>query len=356
MAGGTGGHVFPALAVAEIFRQRRAHVEWLGTPRGIENTLVPAAQISLHHIRVEGVRGRGVIGLLKAPFLIIAAVVQAVMILKKIKPQVVIGFGGFASGPGGVAARLLHIPLVIHEQNAVAGTTNKLLSRIATRVAAAFDGAFIKTNVTPLLVGNPVRDVIANLPAPNERYDLRTTNKEAIHLLVLGGSLGARAINELVPAALAQIPVEDRPLVRHQAGKLHCEATIAHYMQHQVNAKVEAFVDDMAAAYAWADIIICRAGALTVSELMAAGVAAVLIPLPTAIDDHQSRNADILVRANAGIAIAQRDASAEKLAALLIDSLHERAHLKLLANNARSLALPQAAETLANLCVEVARA
>lgn len=355
MAGGTGGHVFPALAVAEVLRKRGAHVEWLGTPRGIENSLVPAANIELHHISVEGVRGRGLLGLVKAPFLIILAVLQAISIFRKVKPDMVLGFGGFASGPGGVAAKLLSKPLVIHEQNAIAGTTNGLLSKIATRVLSAFDGAFSAANINAQVVGNPVREAIVNLPEPLERYDERAAKKEALHLLVLGGSLGAKAINDLVPQALAKLPAHERPIVRHQAGKNHLEATIANYMQHQVNAKVDAFVDDMAAAYAWADIVICRAGALTVSELAAAGVAALLIPLPTAIDDHQTHNAGILTRVGAGIAIAQQQLTAEKLAVLLIDQLHERANLKRMATNARSLALPQAAETVATICVEVAR-
>lgn len=355
MAGGTGGHVFPALAVADALRKRNAHVEWLGTSRGIENTLVPAANIRLHHVGVEGVRGRGIFGLIKAPFLIVLAVLQAIAIFRKVKPNVVIGFGGFASGPGGVAAKILRLPLVIHEQNAVAGTTNRLLSKFATRVLSAFDGAFKDTAINAQVVGNPVRDVIANLPNSAERYDNRSTQKESLHLLVLGGSLGAKAINELVPQALAKLPVADRPNVRHQAGKSHLESTIATYMQYQVNAKVDAFVDDMAAAYAWADVVVCRAGALTVSELMAAGVAALLIPLPSAIDDHQTFNAAILARANAGIAVAQQELTAEKLATLLLSQLHERANLKLMATNARSLALPQAAETVATICVEVAR-
>lgn len=355
MAGGTGGHVFPALAVADVLGKSGAHVEWLGTPRGIENTLVPAAKIELHHVSVEGVRGKGILGLLKAPFLIVLAITQAISIFRKVKPNVVIGFGGFASGPGGIAAKILGKPLVIHEQNAIAGTTNRLLSKIATRVLAAFDGAFAVAKIDSQVVGNPVRDVIANLPSPTERYDERTAKKEALHLLVLGGSLGAKAINELVPQALAKVSAHERPVVRHQSGKNHVEATIANYMQQQVNAKVDAFVDDMAAAYAWADIVICRAGALTVSELAAAGVAAVLIPLPTAIDDHQTHNADILVKAGAGISLAQQELTAEKLAALLIDQLYERANLKRMATNARSLALPQAAETVATISVEVAR-
>ncbi|MFO1390171.1 MAG: undecaprenyldiphospho-muramoylpentapeptide beta-N-acetylglucosaminyltransferase [Cellvibrio sp.] len=353
MAGGTGGHVFPALAVADVLRNKGAHVEWLGTPRGIENSLVPAANIPLNHIRVEGVRGRGILGLIKAPFLILLAVAQAVSILKRVKPNVVIGFGGFASGPGGVAAKILDVPLVIHEQNAIAGTTNRLLSKIAARVLAAFEDAFLNKNIIAKVVGNPVRHLIANLAIPTERYEAR--GEGHLHLLVLGGSLGAKAINELVPQALAKLPAGSRPLVRHQSGKNHLESTIASYMQYQVNAKVDAFVEDMAAAYAWADLVICRAGALTVSELAAAGVAAVLIPLPTAIDDHQTHNANILVKAGAGISLVQKDLTAEKLASLLTDQLHERAKLKEMATNARSLALPQAAETVASICVEVAR-
>jgi UDP-N-acetylglucosamine--N-acetylmuramyl-(pentapeptide) pyrophosphoryl-undecaprenol N-acetylglucosamine transferase len=355
MAGGTGGHVFPALAVADALRKRNAHIEWLGTPRGIENTLVPAANIRLHHVGVEGVRGRGIFGLIKAPILIVLAVLQAIAIFKKAKPNVVVGFGGFASGPGGVAAKILRVPLVIHEQNAVAGTTNRLLSKYATRVLSAFEGAFKDTTLNTQVVGNPVREVIANLPNPLERYENRSAQKEPLHLLVLGGSLGAKAINELVPQALAKLPATERPSVRHQAGKNHLESTISTYMQHQINAKVDAFVDDMASAYAWADVVICRAGALTVSELMAAGVAALLVPLPSAIDDHQTFNAAILTRANAGIAVAQQELTAEKLATLLLSQLHERANLKRMATNARSLALPQAAETVATICAEVAR-
>ena len=355
MAGGTGGHVFPALAVADVLRAKGAQVQWLGTPRGIENTLVPAANINLHHIGIEGVRGRGVLGLLKAPFLIVSAIVQAILILRKVKPQVVIGFGGFASGPGGVAAKLLRKPLVIHEQNAIAGTTNRLLSKIATKILAAFSGAFASAQIEVKVVGNPVRAMIANLPTPSERYQARQEQKEPLHLLILGGSLGAKAINELVPQAIAKLPITERPIVRHQAGKNHLESTIATYMQYQVSAKVEAFVDDMASAYEWADLVVCRAGALTVSELMAAGVAALLIPLPNAIDDHQSHNANVLVRANAGLAAKQQELTAEKLAVILLNELHERANLTRMATNARSLAQPQAAKTVADICVEVAR-
>lgn len=360
MAGGTGGHVFPALAVAEVLRKRSVHIEWLGTARGIENSVVPAANISLHHIRVKGVRGHGALGLLKAPFLIVLAIAQAVIIFNKVKPDVVLGFGGFASGPGGIAAKLLGKPLVIHEQNAIAGTTNRLLSKISNRVLMAFHGAFEQPAVTEnkqnkiIEVGNPVRTTIATLAEPVVRYSAREQLKEPLHLLILGGSLGAQAINKIVPEALAQLPMDARPKVWHQTGKNHIENTIALYMQQQINAKVDAFIDDMAAAYAWADIIVCRAGALTVSELMAAGVAAILIPLPTAIDDHQTHNAAILTRANAAVAIAQQELSAEKLATLFLTTLSDRTYLKTLAMNARALALPLASETVADICMEIA--
>lgn len=351
MAGGTGGHVFPALAVAKVLQQRNAEVIWLGTRRGIETELVPNAGIKLHFIRVEGVRGRGLTGLLKAPFLIAYALAQAISIVRREQPDVVLGFGGFASGPGGLAARLLRKPLVIHEQNAVAGTTNRLLAHCATRILCAFRGAFARAE----MVGNPVRDTIAALPIPRARYNDRQEQKKPLRLLVLGGSLGAKAINELLPVALMELPKDARPEVWHQTGKHHDQATLALYMECQVDAKVEAFIADMAAAYGWADLVVCRAGALTVSELMVAGVAALLVPLPSAIDDHQTHNAATLSDVGAGISIAQRDLSAAKLASLFLTSLNERAHLAAMADKARAFALPDAATRVADICMEVAR-
>lgn len=355
MAGGTGGHVFPALAVADELRTRGAQINWLGTARGIETRLVPAANIHLHMIRVEGVRGRGIIGLLKAPFLITYAVLQAISIIRAVNADVVLGFGGFASGPGGLAAKLLRKPLVIHEQNAVAGTTNRLLAKIAKRVLAAFPNAFKSSSVNEVVVGNPVRQQIQQLAAPAVRYGERDEKKLPLQLLIVGGSLGAKAINELVPAALAELPMNVRPVVRHQTGKGHAEATTALYMQHQVNAKVDEFIDDMAAAYAWADIVICRAGALTVSELMVAGVASVLIPLPSAIDDHQTYNAKNLSDAGAGFSLAQHELTAAKLAALLLTELADRKQLLAMAEKAQQLAKPTAAAQVADICVEIAR-
>lgn len=349
MAGGTGGHVFPALAVAARLRDAGAHLAWIGTARGIENKLVPEANIPLHLLRVEGVRGKGWLGLIKAPFLIALAVFQALAIMRREQPDVVIGFGGFASGPGGVAARMLRKPLVIHEQNAVAGTTNRLLSRIATRVLMAFPAVF----PAAVVVGNPVRPAIANLASPAVRYRARMTQQIPLNLLVLGGSLGAQAINTLVPGVVAKLAPAERPKIWHQTGSAHCAATQAAYQQQHIDdAKVEAFIDDMATAYAWADIVICRAGALTVSEIMAAGVAAIFIPLPTAIDDHQTRNADILVKVGAALSFAQRELDASVLAERLLTFNADRELLVTMAEKARQQALPCAADQVAQYCVE----
>jgi len=351
MAGGTGGHVFPALAVAQEFIRRGALVQWLGTEKGIESRLVPEANIPLHFLTVEGIRGRGILGLLKAPFLISRAIYQARELIKKIKPALVLGFGGFASGPGGVAAKLLRVPLVIHEQNAIAGTTNRLLMRRANKVLAAFSGAFSRSQFNnEILVGNPVRESIQQLPQVESRYQERTGE---IHLLVLGGSLGAKAINELIPAAIANLPSELRPDIWHQTGKNHLEATRALYLQQQIEGKVEAFIDDMAAAYTWADLVICRAGALTVSELMVAGVASIMIPLPTAIDDHQSANAKQLTESYAAVSLVQKELTAEKLAEVIKNYCVDRNQLMQMAKHAQEKAIPDSAKRVVNICEEL---
>ncbi len=354
MAGGTGGHVFPALAVAEELRARGFALEWLGTAKGIESTLVPKANIPLNVISVEGVRGKRALGLLKAPLLITKAIFQARAIIRRFNPDVVVGFGGFASGPGGVAARLLAKPLVIHEQNAVAGTTNRLLAHIANRVLAAFAGAF-ENRDSVSIVGNPVRDVIKQLPDVAERFQARSNAAAPKRLLILGGSLGAKAINELVPAALAQMDASDRPEVWHQTGHAHSETTQALYQLLGVAARVEAFIESMDEAYAWADLVICRAGALTVSELMAAGVGSLLIPLPNAIDDHQTWNARILAKQGAGIALVQKELTLEKLAGLLTVHLSARQELQRMGEKAKALAIPQSAALVADACMEVTR-
>ncbi len=349
MAGGTGGHVFPALALAEVLRQRGARLVWLGTAKGIEARLVPEAGITLHFLSVEGVRGRGLIGLIKAPFMILLALGQALQLVRQEQPDLVVGFGGFASGPGGLAARLLGKPLVIHEQNAVAGTTNRLLMRVTRHRLMAFPEALVDGQ----LVGNPVRDAIAALPEPRARYTTRLAEKATLRILVLGGSLGAQAINRLLPAALGQLPAEERPEVWHQAGRQHVEQTRELYQQRHVDGRVEAFIDDMAAAYAWADVVICRAGALTLAEIAVAGVASLLIPLPNAIDNHQWFNARYLGDADAALVYQQSELSAEKLATLLLTELRDRETLLAMAERARTLALPDAARRMADYCAEV---
>lgn len=352
MAGGTGGHVFPALAVAQEFIKCGTRVEWLGTAKGIETRLVPQADIPLHFLSVEGVRGKGIIGLLKAPFLISRALLQARALIKKINPDLVVGFGGFASGPGGLIASWLNIPLVIHEQNAVAGTTNRLLASRATKVLSAFADAF-KTEVSKGIgvVGNPVRESIQQLDAVEIRFSNR--EKEPPHLLILGGSLGAKAINELVPRALAIMDPLDRPLVWHQTGQQHQDVTRDLYEQVNVEAKADAFIQDMASAYAWADLVICRAGALTVSELMVAGVGSILIPLPTAIDDHQTANAQHLVKADAGISLKQAELTAEILAKVLSEHLRSKQALLQMAKNAQQHAIPDSVARVVKICEEL---
>jgi len=345
-AGGTGGHVFPALVVADILRSRGHVVEWLGTERGIEASIVPQASIPLHFITIEGLRGKGKVALLKAPWLLFKAITQAMIILRKVQPDLVLGFGGFVSGPGGLSAKLLKIPLVVHEQNAVAGTTNRILSKIAQRVLEAFPGSLPKA----LLVGNPVRSEIAALPDPKKRYGER---KGRINLLILGGSLGALAINQLIPPAVAAINESERPQIWHQTGKAHLEQTTALYCHHQVDAKIEPFISDMTSAFAWADLVVSRAGALTVSEITAAGVAAILIPFPFAIDDHQTKNAQWLAQNDAAIVKSQDELTPELMNKLLCELSSNRERLCELACRARHLAHPESAHSVANICQEI---
>lgn len=349
MAGGTGGHVFPALATAEKLQAQGVHVEWLGSRHGIEADLVPAAGLKLHSIEVRGLRGKGKLSLLLAPFKLLIALWQALSVVRAVKPDVVLGMGGFASGPGGLAAWLLRIPLIIHEQNAVAGMTNKALSKLAKKVLEAFQGAF-KSGLVTETVGNPVRGSILNLPEPEERF----LNREGpLRLLVVGGSLGAKAINDLLPEVLADLPQEQRPEVWHQAGKRNIEETQQRYEALGVTeCKVVPFIDDMAEAYSWADVVLCRAGALTVSELSNAGVASVLVPFPYAVDDHQTKNANYLAERDAAILIQQADLNKETLTALLTEQLNQRETLMEMANKALSLGKPEASDVVANVCLE----
>ncbi len=351
MAGGTGGHVFPALAVAAELRARGAEVFWLGTRRGLEAKLVPAAGIAVEWISVAGLRGKGGLALLLAPFQLLRAALQVTAVIFRQRPTVVLGMGGFVTGPGGLMTWLLRKPLVIHEQNAVAGLTNWLLAPLAQRVCAAFPNTFRRADV--LHTGNPVRHEIAALPAPEQRFAGRGG---PLKLLVLGGSLGARALNDTVPAAVALM--KTRPEIRHQAGGNNLDAARAAYQAAGVDARIEAFIDDMAGAYAWADLVLCRAGALTIAELAAAGVGAVLVPYPHAVDDHQSRNADYLVRAQAALVVQQNALSPARLAELLAPfcepGAEARTRLLKMARAARQLALTGAAAVVAQQCMEAA--
>ena len=347
MAGGTGGHVFPALACAREFQARGYTVHWLGTPRGIENELVPAAGLKLHLINVTGLRGKGRLSLLKAPFMLIKALLQARKIVAELKPVCVVGFGGYVTGPGGLAAKLAGVPLIIHEQNAVAGTANRSLSSFAARVCEAFPQTFA-ASAKRRTTGNPVR---AELFFETPRQTLIGRRPR---LLVLGGSLGAEPLNKLLPEALAQVPADIRPEVFHQAGKHHDEVTAERYRNAGVEAQVAPFIKDMAQAYGWADLVVCRAGALTISELAAAGLPSLLVPLPHAIDDHQSRNAEYLAREGAAFVMPQATTGAAEMAARLKEVLMQPEQLNRMAVTARQLAKPDATNTVVDICLEVA--
>jgi UDP-N-acetylglucosamine--N-acetylmuramyl-(pentapeptide) pyrophosphoryl-undecaprenol N-acetylglucosamine transferase len=347
MAGGTGGHVFPALATARCLEQQGVSIHWMGTQKGIESSVVPNAGIQLHTIDVQGLRGKGRLSLLLAPFKLVKAIWQAVKVVRKVRPDVVLGMGGFASGPGAVAARLLRIPLVIHEQNAVAGMTNRISAKLAQRILVAFPGAFsgaVKTEQT----GNPVRGAILDLPEPEVRYSQRDG---VINVLIVGGSLGAKAINEIVPEALAELSIEERPCVWHQTGKQNFEVTQEKYRVLNLSARVDAFIEHMDEAYGWADLVICRSGALTVSELAIAGVPALLIPFPFAVDDHQTGNARYLEEAGAAWIIQQSDLKKDDLVKILRNKT-DRSSLLEMALKARSVAKPNASIDVAKICLE----
>lgn len=352
MAGGTGGHVFPALAVARALRGRNEAVVWLGTRQGLESRLVPAEGFALELIPIGGLRRKGALTWVAAPWRLLNALARALRVMRRRRPKVVLGMGGFASGPGGLAAWLLGRPLIIHEQNAVAGLTNRLLAGLAREVLEAFPGSF-SVRTTTRLTGNPVRAEICALPHPQQRLAGRTG---ALRLLVLGGSQGARALNDAVPPAVALLPATARPDIWHQAGETNVDRARRVYEEAGIGARVEAFITDMAAAYAWADIVVCRAGALTIAELAAAGLSAVLIPFPGAVDDHQTRNAAWLVNAGAAVLIPQSELTPAKLAAELTACGRDRALVMDRARRARSLARPGAADEIAGLCQRLGEA
>lgn len=345
MAGGTGGHVFPALAVADELIRQGLNVHWLGTVRGIEADLVPKAGIPLHFIAIGGVRGKGVRTQLTAPFKMAQALRQSLQLIRQLNPVCVIGFGGFVAGPGGIAATLLRKPLVIHEQNAVAGTTNRILALVAKRVLLGYPDTLEGANAH--FVGNPVRRTISQLPVPEQRWAERN---DGLRLLVLGGSLGAKPINDVLPAALAALPGVLRTQVWHQTGRGHADGVAREYRERDIEARVEPFITDMAAAYGWADLVICRAGALTVAELAAAGVGAILVPLPHAIDDHQTANARYLAERRAGLLMPQHEFDSARLANKLHELAMQPQELLAWARAARSLAMPDAAAQVAQAC------
>ncbi|HEV8443752.1 MAG TPA: undecaprenyldiphospho-muramoylpentapeptide beta-N-acetylglucosaminyltransferase [Steroidobacteraceae bacterium] len=353
MAGGTGGHVFPALALARLMCAESREVIWLGTRAGLEARVVPAENIAIEWLSMSGLRGKGAATLLAAPFKLLQSIWQALGIIRRRKPALVVGFGGFVTGPGGVAAWLMRRPLLIHEQNAIAGYSNRCLAHIARRVLAAFPNAFPR-GVDVRVVGNPVRADILLQPAPPERFARR---EGALRLLVVGGSLGAARLNTVVPFAIAQLAQAGIALhVRHQAGERGIDAARAAYREAGVSGDVTPFIDDMAQAYADADLVICRAGALTISELAAVGVASVLVPFPAAVDDHQTVNAQFLVREGAAVLIADRDLTPERLVTELKSLCQGRGKLLAMAERARLVAKPRAAADLAAACRELLEA
>lgn len=346
MAGGTGGHIFPALSVADYLRDRGWNVIWLGARAGMEANIVPQRGYAMAWIRFSGLRGKGLIRAALLPLNLLIAFVQSARAIFAHRPDVVLGMGGYVAFPGGMMASLLNRPLAIHEQNSVAGLTNKVLAGVADRVMTGFPDALKRSSWT----GNPVRAEIAAVPEPQARYALRTG---PLKVLVIGGSLGAQALNEAVPQALALLPAASRPEVTHQAGAGHIEALKANYAKAGVAADARAFIDDMAAAYAASDLVICRAGASTIAELAAAGIAAVLVPFPHAVDDHQTVNARFLSDRGAAVLIPQKELTPERLAQLL--STLDRVRLVAMAQAARAVGKPDATKAVAEACMEMAR-
>lgn len=365
MAGGTGGHIFPALATAQVLRDKGVHIEWIGTKKGLEARLVPEHHYPINYIDIGGLRGKGLKTLVLLPFKLIRAMIQTISVYKKVKPDVVLGMGGFVTAPGGIVGWLLRKPLVLHEQNAIAGLTNKILFTFAKKVYAAFPGAFAETKKLSI-IGNPVRKEITQLHKPEQRFEKKwaQTGDKQLNILVIGGSLGAAALNEKLPQALAiiaqsqqlQTSYFDKINVRHQCGDKHLDMTKDNYKcleqtEGEVNISVEImpFINDMAKNYTWADLVVCRSGALTVSEIAAVGVASLLVPFPYAVDDHQTANAAYLADEDAAFLIQQNNLSSEKLAELLMSLNQEK--LLTMAVNARKLSFNNAAEVVADECL-----
>jgi len=348
MAGGTGGHIFPGLAVAEVLQTRNVPVRWLGAEGGMETRTVPAAGIALDVVSITGLRGKGAMRWVKMPLMLLRAVWQARRLLNANRPACAVSFGGYAAAPGGIAAWTKGIPVLVHEQNRIPGLTNRLLSKFSRKILQGFPGTFPE-EASAIDCGNPVRRQVAALDDPQTRLAGR---EGPIRILVTGGSQGAQVLNRMVPAALQMLFTSVALEIRHQAGAKRVDEAQDAYAQAGVKAEITPFIDDMAAAYAWADLVICRSGALTVAELAAAGVAAVLVPFAYAVDDHQTRNAEYLAEAGAAIILDQLSLNPEILAAALKPLLSDRSVLLNMAVAARSMALPNAAEKVVGACAE----
>jgi UDP-N-acetylglucosamine--N-acetylmuramyl-(pentapeptide) pyrophosphoryl-undecaprenol N-acetylglucosamine transferase len=349
MAGGTGGHVFPGLAVAHLMQAWGWRVVWLGNPAGMEATLVPKHGIPMEYVRFGGLRGKGLKTKLMLPVNLLRACTQSLAVLRKVKPDVVLGMGGYITFPAGVMTWLSGRPLVLHEQNSIAGLANKVLAKFAKRVLVAFPDALPHGEWT----GNPIRAELARAATPEARYAARSG---PLNVLVVGGSLGAAALNEVVPRALALLAPHERPTIVHQAGAKHIDALRANYKAAGIatgdDVQLVPFIDDMPGAYESADLVICRSGAMTVAEIAAVGVAAFFVPFPFAVDDHQTTNAAFLADHGAALLVQQRDLSAETLAGWLRSQT--RATLAQMAERSRSLAKPDATEQVAQICAAVA--
>ena len=339
MAGGTGGHVFPALAVAHYLIEQNWQVSWIGTRKGMESRVIPENKIAMDYLSVNGLRGKGTLALFKMPWMLLKSCLEAGKILQQRRPDVVLGMGGFVAGPGGLMAKIIGIPLVIHEQNRIPGTTNRLLASIANKVLQAFPDSFTNSKKA-IFTGNPLRKEFTEAVNKQE-----SKASESIHILVMGGSLGAQRLNEAVPEALALL---DKVLVRHQTGAAMLQQVTGAYADKAIPATVTAFINDVVAAYAWADLVICRAGAMTVSEVAAMGLPSILIPYPYAIDDHQTANAQYLVSAGAGIMIAQQQLTVEFLAQQIKQLIMQ---LDVTAIAARQSAKLDATEKVAEQCM-----
>ncbi len=344
MAGGTGGHIFPGLAVAEELRARGWRVHWLGAPGSMESRIVPQHGFPLELIDFSGVRGKGLVTLALLPLRLLRAFWQALQVVRRVKPDVVVGLGGYITFPGGMMGVLCGKPLVLHEQNSVAGMANKVLAGVADRVFTAFPDVLKKAQ----WVGNPLRSAFTRQAAPSERFVGRTG---PLRLLVVGGSLGAQALNDIVPRALALIPAENRPVVTHQSGATQIDTLRANYQAAGVQAELTPFIDDTASAFAAADIIVCRAGASTVTEIAAVGAAAIFVPFPFAVDDHQTTNARFLVNAGGGWLVQQSDLTPEGLAKMLLNS--ERTALVDIAEKAKNMQKINATREVVAACEEL---